>query len=185
MQKRQQQTTCAGSQIEYPHRRLAVRNHIQHRLDQGFRIGTGIEGFFRDAEGKAPEFPAPQNLRHGAARRAGGHAAAESRRLFPMEHPLLAPEHGFRRHSQHMGRQQPSLVAGIADPGLPQLPCRLVQGPGQGQSAAHDNAANLAAWSSAVNASMTSSSPSPSMICSILCRVRLMRWSVTRPWEKL
>ena len=46
------------------------------------------------------------------------------------------------------------------------------------------SAASRAASSSAVSAS-TISSNSPSMTRSILCRVRPIRWSVTRPWGKL
>src|SRR5208282_5822015 len=42
-------------------------------------------------------------------------------------------------------------------------------------------AASSSAWRSAVRASTMSSRPSPSMIRSSEYRVRLMRWSVTRP----
>src|SRR6185437_10177868 len=48
----------------------------------------------------------------------------------------------------------------------------------------HSSAASSSAWCSCCKASSNSSS-APSMICWSLYSVRLIRWSVTRPWGKL
>jgi len=81
--------------------------------------------------------------------------------------------------AQDMGRQKAGVQAGRVDPLRGQIGRPLVHGMAQGARGKaafcrrHAISARREAWSSLINASIN------------LCRVRLMRWSVTRPWGKL
>src|SRR4051812_28208926 len=82
--------------------------------------------------------------------------------------------------------QRPGASSRLVDPGLRQGGSgKFDRGADRIVSGHASMVASLAARSAAVSASMISSSASPDMILSILYRVRLMRWSVTRPCGKL
>jgi hypothetical protein len=116
-------------------------------------------------------FSAPPNR----ATASGGTGARGSRSSASAVTPMACPSsiRASRRGSVDGGGAQE--LAGLAEEGADRL-ARLA-----GHS---DSAASRAASSSAVRAPMISSN-SPSITRSILCRVRPMRWSVTRPCGKL
>src|SRR6185436_15571553 len=79
------------------------------------------------------------------------------------------------RKTAHLGQQQARLAR------IDARPCNRLQNL---QAVFSESCASCSAWCSAASAA-TMSSSSPSMMRSILYKVRLMRWSVTRPCGKL
>ena len=94
---------------------------------------------------------------------------------------LVQRQQSGSTHALGGSQQNAGLAPRLLDPRRRKLPGDQRQGGGRGNQL---SAASRAAWSSAISASMISSI-SPSITRSILCKVRLMRWSVTRPCGKL
>ena len=191
-QRRQQQAAGAGAEVEDAAHGAGLREGLDRRLDQGFGIGAGDEGGGGDGEGAATRTPAsPSRCATGSwpepaaqqrgevAGGVGGTAARGSR------------SRSSCRQARAWASRMPGFLARAFDGGGAQVLAGAAEeeadgagGVGAGGGAQSWSAASRAASSSWVSASMISSK-SPSITCSILCRVRPMRWSVTRPCGKL
>jgi len=64
VQQRDQDAARSGAEIDDSQGRLPVREEIEHRLDDGLRVGPGHQGLGGEAEGQAPELPDPDDPGH-------------------------------------------------------------------------------------------------------------------------
>ena len=139
------------------------------------RLGTAERRRGRDAQHQAVELAPPEQVGDWFAGAAARRPVGEHRARLRRNVALGVREHACHRKSRRLGQQQARLA-------------RLE--PAADESVAHFHAASSAssascsAWCSVRSAPISSSS-SPSMMRSILCSVRLIRWSVTRPCGKL
>ena len=134
------------------------------RVDQGFRVRARDQGDRGDREIEAPELPPAEDQRQRLARRAAGDqrlVAAVPRPARPDRRagrPGRGPAHGRAAAAHRAGASSTPAAARRSAPQA--SAARRV-------AAAHPSAARRAAWSSAVSASMNSSS-SPAITRSIL-----------------
>ncbi len=168
---------------------------LQRCGNHGFAIGPRIEGRGGDGEGPAIEVPLAEDARYGLVLPAALDEGPQKLKLGGGQHPL-------RRPATTAAPETPRAAAASrrTSPPAPSMPARaswavssrnadptVGEGPdGRHQALASSFiAASWLAWSSATSASINSSSAVPSSTSSSLCRVRPMRWSVTRPCGKL
>ena len=148
--------------------RVAIGHQRQHRLDQRLAVGPRHQHGRRDLERQAPELALAQDVGH----RLAPHAPRRERTQ-PSRRRRQAPSSVPRATSCSIERpvalrqQQAGLEAGVVDAGRGQRDGGVAQqrvvGSGQAASSASRDAS-----SSAISASMISSSPRPSITSSSL-----------------
>ena len=171
---RERHRAAAGSQVDRA-RRLAVSQAGERQLDQqlGFRARNQDRRAHRQRQ--AVELASPEQVGHRLAGAAARRPVGEQRARLRRQVALGMRNHARLREAARFGEQQPGLAR--VEPAAGQ---RLRNR----HAASSASSASCSAWCSARKAPIRSSS-SPSMMRSILCSVRLMRWSVTRPCGKL
>ena len=183
LQDREKQASRSRPEVQDPDRPRTADAPVERRGNDRFAVGPGIERFRDNREIEAPEFPPSQNARHRFAPAAASDPGKEPVGASAVDRRPGIADQRFGRSVEGCPKQEPCIRARRGDARRLQPFFRIAEQGFDGE--VQEISARRSAWSWVVRASMTSSSPSPARMRSSLWRVRLMRWSVTRPWGKL
>jgi len=168
-------------------RHLPIGDPLEHCLDDTFRFRARVKRLGGQEKRKTPEFALPENAAQRLVVEHTRQDCPDAARLSLIHRLIGMTKEVCRRDGKSRGNQPAGLTARILEASRRKRIGGQCNEPAERfrQRAYPPTAASLAACSSVRIASTISSNPSPLITFSILYKVRLIRWSVTRPCGKL
>ena len=165
-QQGQQKTPRARSQVEHPVATVGFRQMVKRDGDKRLAIGPGVQRVRTEREGQAPKLPLAEDARDRLAVQTAHHHLRQTGGLISIQQMIARRENPAAIEPSGCLDQQARIDSALFYAGRHQSASRACKRFANGGD--HAISASRAASSSAIKASMISSSASPLMILSIL-----------------